>query len=141
MPNIRAAQSGHVFSPEFGGMTANVEFEALTGFSNAFLPIRQHSLSAIYPHATFRRLRRSSAAKAIRRGRCIRSAAGSGTATRSTRISASRSFAREETLPPMEKRGIFASDDSLMKEIMHEADGMDRPFFFFARHPAGTWSL
>ena len=31
-------QSGHVFSPEFGGMTANVEFEALTGFSNAFLP-------------------------------------------------------------------------------------------------------
>ena len=27
-----------MFSPEFGGMTANVEFEALTGFSNAFLP-------------------------------------------------------------------------------------------------------
>jgi len=38
MPTIRASQSGHVFSPEFGGMTANVEFEALTGFSNAFLP-------------------------------------------------------------------------------------------------------
>ena len=27
------------FSPEFGGITANVEFEALTGFSNAFLPL------------------------------------------------------------------------------------------------------
>ena len=38
MPTIRASQSGQVFSPEFGGMTANVEFEALTGFSNAFLP-------------------------------------------------------------------------------------------------------
>ena len=38
IPNVRALQSGHVFSPEFGGMTANVEFEALTGFSNAFLP-------------------------------------------------------------------------------------------------------
>ncbi len=39
MPTIRAASSGNnMFSPEFGGMTANVEFEALTGFSNAFLP-------------------------------------------------------------------------------------------------------
>jgi phosphoglycerol transferase MdoB-like AlkP superfamily enzyme len=35
---MRRAQSGNVFSPEFGGMTANVEFEALSGFSNAFLP-------------------------------------------------------------------------------------------------------
>ncbi|MGO4611881.1 sulfatase-like hydrolase/transferase, partial [Variovorax sp. 2RAF20] len=41
-------------------------------------------------------------------------------------------FRTEETLPPMEKRGIFASDDSLMKEIMREGDGLDKPFFFFA---------
>ncbi len=32
------SSSGSMFSPEFGGMTANIEFEALTGFSNAFLP-------------------------------------------------------------------------------------------------------
>ncbi len=38
MPNVRALRSGSMFSPEFGGMTANVEFEALTGFTNAFLP-------------------------------------------------------------------------------------------------------
>ena len=38
IPFMRANRSGSVFSPEFGGMTANVEFEALTGFSNAFLP-------------------------------------------------------------------------------------------------------
>ena len=36
--NVRKLRSGSMFSPEFGGMTANVEFEALTGFSNAFLP-------------------------------------------------------------------------------------------------------
>lgn len=30
--------SGHVFSPKFGGGTSNVEFEALTGFANQFLP-------------------------------------------------------------------------------------------------------
>ncbi|TIT57607.1 MAG: hypothetical protein E5W60_23715, partial [Mesorhizobium sp.] len=38
IPNVRALRSGYMFSPEFGGMTANIEFEALTGFSNAFLP-------------------------------------------------------------------------------------------------------
>lgn len=30
--------SGYVFSPKFGGGTSNVEFEALTGFTNVFLP-------------------------------------------------------------------------------------------------------
>ena len=38
IPTVRALRSGSMFSPEFGGMTANIEFEALTGFSNAFLP-------------------------------------------------------------------------------------------------------
>ena len=48
----------HVFSPEFGGMTANVEFEALTGFSNAFLPYgsipyQQYVRGAVPSLATF----------------------------------------------------------------------------------------
>ena len=35
-------------------------------------------------------------------------------------------------MPPMEKRGIFASDDSLTKEIIREADAAATdPFFFF----------
>ena len=38
IPTVRSIRSGSMFSPEFGGMTANIEFEALTGFSNAFLP-------------------------------------------------------------------------------------------------------
>lgn len=38
MPTTRALASGAIFSPGFGGGTANVELEALTGFSNAFLP-------------------------------------------------------------------------------------------------------
>lgn len=131
MPNIRAAQSGYVFSPEFGGMTANVEFEALTGFSNAFLPYgsipyQQYIRRDIPSLATFFR--------------------GEGYAARSLHPFSGwfwnrnevykdfgfEEFRTEDTMPPMEKRGIFASDDSLMKEIMNEADGMDRPFFFFA---------
>lgn len=131
MPTIRALQSGNVFSPEFGGMTANVEFEALTGFSNAFLPYGsipyqqyiRHSLPSL---ATFFR--------------------GEGYAARSihpfTGWFWNRSevykefgfdeFRTEENMPPMEKRGIFTSDDALMKEIMREGDDLDQPFFFFA---------
>nr|WP_210292333.1 LTA synthase family protein [Rhizobium sp. BK602] len=131
MPTIRAAQSGNVFSPEFGGMTANVEFEALTGFSNAFLPYgsipyQQYIRRPIPSLATFFR--------------------GEGYAARSLhpfsgwfwnrnevyKAFGFEEFHTEDTMPPMEKRGIFASDDSLMKEIMREGDEMERPFFFFA---------
>lgn len=42
LPNVHALAkrhpSGYLFSPSFGGGTSNVEFEALTGFSTAFLP-------------------------------------------------------------------------------------------------------
>ncbi|WP_394218409.1 LTA synthase family protein [Halobacillus trueperi] len=41
LPNIRSLMkdnpSGHLFSPSFGGETANVEFEALTGFSMTYI--------------------------------------------------------------------------------------------------------
>lgn len=38
MPTVRQYQNGNILSPTFGGGTSNVEFEALTGFSNMFLP-------------------------------------------------------------------------------------------------------
>ena len=131
MPTIRAAQSGHVFSPEFGGMTANVEFEALTGFSNAFLPYgsipyQQYIRNDIPSLATFFR-GEGYAARALH--------PFSGWFWNRNEVYKDfgfEEFRTEETMPTMEKRGIFASDDSLMKEIMQEADGMDRPFFFFA---------
>ena len=131
MPNIRAAQSGYVFSPEFGGMTANVEFEALTGFSNAFLPYGS------IPYQQYVRKPMPSLATFFR---------GEGYAARSLhpfsgwfwnrnevyKAFGFEEFRTEDTMAPMEKRGLFASDDSLMKEIMREGDAMDRPFFFFA---------
>ncbi len=78
---IRAAQSGYVFSPEFGGMTANVEFEALTGFSNAFLPYGS------IPYQQYVRSDDALACHLLPRRRLYRPrpaplpAAGSGTAT------------------------------------------------------------
>ncbi|MDL2405639.1 LTA synthase family protein [Rhizobium calliandrae] len=131
MANIRAAQSGHVFSPEFGGMTANVEFEALTGFSNAFLP------SGSIPYQQYIRRRMPSLATFFR---------GEGYAARAMhpfsgwfwnrnevyKAFGFEEFLTEETMPPMDKRGLFSADGSLMKEIMREGDATERPFFFFA---------
>lgn len=131
MPTIRARQSGYVFSPEFGGMTANVEFEALTGFSNAFLPYGS------IPYQQYVRRPMPSLATFFR---------GEGYAARALhpfsgwfwnrnevyKAFGFEEFHTEETIPGIEKRGMFASDDSLMKEIMREGDGTDRPFFFFA---------
>lgn len=131
MPTVRANQSGNVFSPEFGGMTANVEFEALTGFSNAFLPYgsipyQQYVRRPLPSLATFFRSN-GYVAKAFHpfqswfwnRGN-VYSHLGF------------EQFLSEENLPPMEKRGIFASDTALTDTLIRAGDNTGAPFFFFA---------
>ncbi len=131
MPTIRSRQSGHVFSPEFGGMTANVEFEALTGFSNAFLPYgsipyQQYVRQPVPSLATFFRGEGYSAMAMhpfqdwFWNRREVYKSFGF------------EEFRSEETLPPMEKRGIFASDEALTSEIMQAVDAVDNPLFLFA---------
>lgn len=131
MPTIRAKQSGDVFSPEFGGMTANVEFEALTGFSNAFLPYGS------IPYQQYIRRPVPSLASFFR---------GEGYSAIAMhpfqewfwnrkqvyKNFGFEEFRSEETLPAMEKRGNFASDDALMNEIMATADTAKNPLFLFA---------
>lgn len=131
MPTIRAKQSGKVFSPEFGGMTANVEFEALTGFSNAFLPYGS------IPYQQYIRRPVPSLASFFR---------GEGYSAIAMhpfqewfwnrkqvyKNFGFEEFRSEETLPAMEKRGNFASDDALMNEIMATADTAKNPLFLFA---------
>lgn len=131
IPTIRARQSGNVFSPEFGGMTANVEFEALTGFSNAFLPYgsipyQQYVRRPLPSLATFFRGEGYTA-------RALHPFSGwFWNRNEVYRAFGFEEFHTEETLPTMDKRGMFAADDSLMKEIMREGDAAERPFFFFA---------
>lgn len=130
MPTIRAMQSGNVFSPEFGGMTANVEFEALTGFSNAFLPYgsipyQQYIRNPIPSLATFFR-GEGYVARAVhpfQKWFWNRSAV--------YKAFGFEQFKSEENMPVMQKRGIFASDESLTKEIIRQADQLRDPFFFF----------
>ncbi|WP_244616120.1 LTA synthase family protein [Rhizobium sp. RU20A] len=130
MPTMRAMQSGNVMSPEFGGMTANVEFEALTGFSNAFLPYgsipyQQYIRDPIPSMATFFK-GEGYVSRAIHpfqswfwNRSAVYKAFGFDT------------FRSEEKLPAMTKRGIFTSDEALTKEIIRQADQMEDPFFFF----------
>ncbi|WP_269931766.1 LTA synthase family protein [Aminobacter sp. HY435] len=131
IPSVRAAQSGHVFSPEFGGMTANVEFEALTGFSNAFLPAgsipyQQYVRAPVPSLATFFRSE-GYETKAIHPfGGWFWNRAPVYKAFGFDR------FMSEENMPALEKRGPLASDAALTEEIIREADATDHPFFFFA---------
>lgn len=131
IPTVRKNLSGNVFSPEFGGMTANVEFEALTGFSNAFLPYgsipyQQYVRRPLPSLATFFRSN-GYVAKAFHpfqswfwnRGN-VYSHLGF------------EQFLAEENLPAMEKRGNFASDSALTDILMRAGDAADAPFFFFA---------
>lgn len=131
IPTIRTNQSGDIFSPEFGGMTPNVEFEALTGFSNAFLPYgsipyQQYVRHPLPSLATFfgskhyvTRAFHPFQAWFWNRGNVYQQLGFD-------------SFDSQETLPPLDKRGKFASDESLTREIIRNAEAEERPFFYFA---------
>lgn len=131
IPSVRKEQSGHVFSPEFGGMTANVEFEALTGFSNAFLPAgsipyQQYVRAPVPSLATFFRSE-GYETKAIH-------PFGGWFWNRAPVYKAFGfdQFMSEENMPALEKRGPLVSDAALTEEIIREADAAEHPFFYFA---------
>ncbi|MEP9371120.1 LTA synthase family protein [Mesorhizobium sp. KR1-2] len=129
--NVRALQSGHIFSPEFGGMTANVEFEALTGFSNAFLPYgsipyQQYVRGPIPSLASFLRSEGYDT-------RAFHPFAGwFWNRTPVYKAFGFEHFMSQENLPPLATRGPLASDAALVEEIIREADTTRDPLFFFA---------
>lgn len=131
MPIIRASQSGNVFSPEFGGMTANVEFEALTGFTNAFLPYGS------IPYQQYIRRPVPSLATFFESKGYVTKAFHPFQSWFWNRQNVYQSlgfqqFHSEENMPVMDKRGIFASDEALTRYIIKQADNTEKPFFFFA---------
>ena len=131
MPVIRENMGGHVFSPEFGGLTANIEFEALTGFSNAFLPTgsipyQQYVRKPIPSLATFFRAE-GYATRAIHPFK--------GWFWNRTNVYEAfgfDTFRDVDAMPPLDKRGKFTADDALTKEIIRQAEAESDPFFFFA---------
>jgi phosphoglycerol transferase MdoB-like AlkP superfamily enzyme len=131
IPTVRAISTGRILSPEFGGTTANVEFEALTGFSNAFLPYGS------IPYQQYVRKPLPSLARYLK---------SEGYDTRAfhpyagwfwNRASVYKAFGfdrfmSEETLPVIAKRGPLAADTAFVDEIIREADSASQPLFYFA---------
>lgn len=131
LPTVRSVRSGSMFSPEFGGMTANVEFEALTGFSNAFLPYGS------IPYQQYVRGHVPSLANFFRAEGYETTAIHpfEGWFWNREKVYDAFGFDRflsVEKLPPMASRGPLVSDDSLTDQIIKRADATDRPFFTFA---------
>lgn len=131
MPTIRSMQAGDIFSPEFGGMTANVEFEALTGFSNAFLPyggipyqqyVRQPlpSLATLFKEKGYTSIAMHPFAGWFWNRDNVYRDLGFD------------SFLSQDQLPELEKRGMFASDAALTEQIIQAADTVEQPLFLFA---------
>ena len=128
---LRRNQSGSVFSPEFGGMTANVEFEALTGFTNAFLPAgaipyQQYIRKPIPSLASFFKSEgyRTMALHPFQNWFWNREIV--------YRNMGFDEFLSEEKMPAFPKRGIFPADADFTDEIMRQADNTEDPFFMFA---------
>ena len=129
-----------MFSPEFGGMTANVEFEALTGFSNAFLPYgsipyQQYVRGPVPSLATFFRSQgyETTAIHPFEgwfwNRKHVYDAFGFDR------------FLSIENLPPMKSRGPLVSDDSLTDEIIRRADATEAALLHLRRQPAGPRPL
>ncbi len=131
IPTTRALRSGSMFSPEFGGMTANIEFEALTGFSNAFLPYGS------IPYQQYVRRPLPSLATFLRDEGYVTKALHPFGPWFWNREAVYKAFGfdrflSEERLPPLKKRGLLASDRAFTEEIIRQADLTKEPFFFFA---------
>lgn len=131
IPSTRALQSGEMFSPEFGGMTANVEFEALTGFSNAFLP------AGSIPYQQYVRKPLPSMATFLRSEGYKTLAVHPGTDWFWNRSNVYKAFGfdefrSEKTMETVAKRGPLVSDESMTDEIIAAADAADGPLFLFS---------
>ncbi|HEV2504209.1 MAG TPA: LTA synthase family protein [Mesorhizobium sp.] len=127
---VRQLRSGSMLSPEFGGMTANVEFEALTGFSNAFLPAgsipyQQYVRAPVPSLATFLKSEGYSA-RAFH--------PGTNWFWNRTAVYADFGFDdfQSEETTPLEKRGPLASDKAMTDQLISTADAAEEPFFYFA---------
>lgn len=131
LENTRRVQSGNVFSPEFGGMTANVEFEALSGFSNAFLPYGS------IPYQQYVRGQVPSVPSFLKNQGYETVAMHPFEGWFWNRNDVYKSFGFDqflsmEKLPKLETRGMLTSDEALVDQMIKRADKAEKPLFMFA---------
>ena len=131
IPTVRRLQKGEVFSPVYGGGTANVEFEALTGFSNSFLPagslpyqqyINRNTPSIIWALKNIGY--RSVAVHPYHRWFWNRESVYS-------KLGFDK-FISIEQMPLGETRGLFYADEALSTVILRTLDESTQPTVLFA---------
>ncbi len=127
----RESSSGKLYSPSFGGGTANTEFEVLTGHSMRFLP------TGSVPYQQYLRRKQSSLASIY---------AGQGYRTAAIHTFHRWFWEREsvyaqlgfdaftglEDMPDAGVDGIYPSDAELTQRIIEEVKVDQRPVFLFA---------
>ncbi|MCA0984698.1 LTA synthase family protein [Halobacillus yeomjeoni] len=137
MPNIRRLMtinpSGTLFSPSFGGETANVEFEALTSYSMDFInpggnPFNQLLANQKYPSFVTYLNNRGYFSEAIH--------PNSGNLYRRKRVYPNLEFNRWKFLEDMtyteKDNKQFVSDESVVKELLSTIEEKDQPAFIHA---------
>lgn len=131
MPTTRSLWSGTIFSPRFGGGTADVEFEALTGLTYALLP------TGSVPYQQY--LRRAMPALPDFLRSC-------GYRTLALHPYHAWFWNRQSVYPMLgfdefqsrselmhlAVRGQFVSDEALAEEIARQVDASEAPVFIFA---------
>lgn len=122
--------SFHLVSPTFGGNTSLVEFELLTGLSNAFLPRG----AVPYDHYVKREL--PSIAQ-ILRGKGYRTLAihpyygWFWSRDRAYPLMGFQEFVSLSNFEGAETRGGFVSDRALVDKVIETLEDTDKPFFLF----------
>lgn len=135
LPAIRALEKtnalGALVSPEFGGNTANVEFEVLTGFSTSFLP----KGSVAYQQYIKKPL---PSLASLLRGSGYRSIAihpydkWYWNRDQVYKYLGFEQFISKSEFSRPEYRGFFISDQEVARRIISETDKATKPVFIFA---------
>ncbi|MGE5327924.1 MAG: LTA synthase family protein [Deltaproteobacteria bacterium] len=135
IPTFRKLQkdytSGWLLSPQYGGLTANIEFEVLTGLSTSFLP--QGSV----PYQQFIKEPILSLASILKEQGYYTAAVHSYFGWFWNRNSVYKnmgfdSFISSEGMQRAKKKGFYISDSEVSKEIIAQIKNSDKPAFIYA---------
>ncbi len=131
MPTIRALSHGDLFSPSQGGNTSNVEFEALTGFSNAFLPIGSVPYQQ-YLHRNLPSIMWTLKAQGYETMAMHPYYKHFWNRDNAYRYLGFEHFLALEDMPGLSARGPFVSDGALLERLYETLQASTRPTVLFA---------
>ncbi|QPR66646.1 LTA synthase family protein [Lysinibacillus macroides] len=131
IPNVQKLQVGTVASPQFGGGTANVEFEVLTGLSANLLPAgsiayQQYvkretpSLASILSAEGYRSIAIHTYFKWFWDRENVYRHLGFD------------QFTSVTEMPDAQNKGVYVADSEITKEIIKEIEGNEEPVFIYA---------